>query len=684
MRCPGARSRHPTTRSRSTRACPVAALRRESEGEVALPSRRALLSVAAAAVVAAPPNPAPAVAVVVAPPLPPLAPLPLPLCPAPAAEAAGRAAWSLGLATPAPVRAASRLTGLLPSRVTNLETEVARAAAATEAAVAARDAAHAPGSDAGAAERAATNVAAYTALSTARAGLGDAAFFGLLRADPARYLPCVYTPAVGDAILAWGRLPSRPPGLYLSAADAGAMAAAVANWPLPDPTSVRLAVITDGARILGLGDQGAGGMGIPVGKCLLHAAGGGLGPGETIPVMLDVGCDSAAVRGDPLYVGLPQGRAKGAAYDALIDEALSALVTRFGPGLIIHFEDFAAGTADALLRRAVACRVGGGGGADGTPLSICPPSFSDDIQATGAAALAALLGAAALPGVPALTEGRFLFFGAGQAAVGTARAVVAALVESGLTPSAAKARIFLLDSRGLVSEGRAGASNSALKAEFARPVGEAQALGLSGTDLAAAVDAIRPTVLVGAAAVGGAFTDPVLRAMGAVCARPVILALSNPDTAAECSAVAVDAATGGRGIFAAGTAQPDHASSRTGRPVSPAFANNALVFPGVGLGAAVSGATVLGPGVWLAAARAVAACVRPEDAAVERALPAVGRLVEVTAAVGAAVAATAVASGAVDAGRCDGRLLAAARRGEAALQAAAEAAVKEAQYRPGK
>lgn len=691
--------------------CPARTIQVASKPEAGtdlplLASRRALLAATAAAAVVSLPPPQPAAAGGAPPPaLPTPPPPPLLPCPAPAGEAAGRTAWNLGLATPAPDRDSARLAGLLPARVTSLETEIARAAAAVEPAVAARDAAHAASSQAPPAEReaakATTNLAAYSALAAARLGVGDAAFFGLLRSDFGRYTPCCYTPSVGDACLKWGELPYRPPCLYLSSADAGRMEAVVRNWPLPPGAArPRLAVLTDGARILGLGDLGAQGAGIPVGKCLLHAAAGGLGPADTLPVSLDFGCDTERVRSHPLYPGLPLPRAAGRTYDALIGEALAALLARFGPGLIIHYEDFAAGTADALLRRAVACRPSADGrqgtamyGEEGTTTlatTVCPPSFSDDIQATGAAALAALLGAAAIPGMPPLADGRFLFYGAGQAAVGSARAIVSALVDGGMAPDDACGRIFLLDSKGLVTRARPAGSLSALKAEFARPAGEAATLAPPGAEeLAAIVSAIKPTVLVGAAAVGGAFTEGVLRALAAASPRPTVLALSNPDTAAECRAVDVDAFTEGRAVFAAGTAQPDHASTRTGRPVSPGFANNALVFPGVALGAAVSGASAIGEAAWLAAARAVAECVQAGDVAAERALPDVGRLVEVTAAVAAAVAAACVAGGGVDEGRCDARLLkaAGASRGSGrvsrALAAACLGVVKEAQYQPG-
>jgi malate dehydrogenase (oxaloacetate-decarboxylating)(NADP+) len=634
-------------------------------------------------------------AVVAAPPPPPTATPPLPpACPPPST-----AFTTAGLATPLADREAAGLVGLIPPRVTSPAVEVARAAAAVADAVDAAAAARSP----------AANLAAFAAMTAARTTFGDAAFFGLLRSDPARYLPAVYTPCVADACAAWSRLAPRPPALYLSAADAGHLTDLVARWPPADPAAPppALAVITDGARILGLGDLGAHGCGIPVGKCTLHAAAGGLGPARTVPVLLDVGCDTASVRDDPLYVGLPRPRLRGAAYDEFVDEARAALVSRFGPGLIIHYEDFAAGVADSLLKRSVACALPGAGA--GAPLvPVCPPSFSDDIQATGAVALAALLGAAAhIPGVPPLTAGRFLFYGAGQAAVGTARAVVAALVEGGrLSTAEAVDRVWLLDSRGLVTRARPAGSLSALKAEFARPASDA-ALVPPGASLAAAVAAIQPTALIGAAAVPGSFTPDALAAMvpaAAACAasfgwapprglaaRPVILALSNPDTKAECSAVAADAATGGAAVFAAGTAQPPHPSSyasRRGSVVSPAFANNALCFPGAALGAAVAGATALADSTWLAAARAVAACVSPADAASERCLPDVGRLVEVTAAVAAAVAAERVAAGGVDVSRADPRLVRAAGadvgsgRVSARLAAAAAAAVRDAQYDP--
>ncbi|GIL74082.1 hypothetical protein Vretimale_4958 [Volvox reticuliferus] len=526
-----------------------------------------------------------------------------------------------GLATTAAVRQQYGLEGLLPAPVTAPQVEVLRAAAAVQrAAAAAVDPATGGGS----------SLLAYCALMGLRE-TDQATFFSLVQQDVERYLPLIYTPTVGDACLAWGSLLPRPTGLTISLKDAGRVQQLVENWATGQPQA-RIAVITDGERILGLGDLGAYGLGIPVGKAAVYGA-AGVNPDWVLPIALDVGCNTASVVNDPLYVGLRRPRERGSMYYELVDEVIAVLQTRYGSELLIHWEDVGAAQAFPLLERLESRGV---------------PTFNDDIQATAAVTLAALLGAERLEGVPPLERQTFLFFGAGQANLGVASLLCAELESRGLDPTAAVERVWLVDRRGLVTTDRS--DLSAAKAIFAkrRPAGLSGdgadvgrgGDGSGGAALADLVAAIRPTALIGAATVGGAFNSRVLSLLRQVqsspSSRPLVFALSNPTSRAECSFQQAWEGTGGRAVFASGTQFPPlQVANRT---LVPAQANNCLVFPGLGAGCVASGATRVTEAMLLAAARAVAELTTSEDLAAERVLPNVGRLGECTVAVAAAVA----------------------------------------------
>lgn len=419
-------------------------------------------------------------------------------------------------------------------------------------------------------------------------------------------LPVVYTPTVGDACLAWSRAHARPRGLYLSRRDQGRLAQLLRSWPRPE---VRIIVVTDGSRILGLGDLGANGMGIPIGKLDLYTACGGVAPALGLPVSLDLGTDNAALRADPAYIGTREPRLTGAARDAFIEAFIVATQEVF-PGAIVQFEDFSNATAFALLAR--------------YRNRLC--CFNDDIQGTGAMGLAGLYAAARATGTP-LSAQRLLFAGAGEACLGIGALVVAAMRREGLSEEEARRRCLFMDSHGAVA-----ASRDELSAEK-RPFAAACApLG----DLESAVEAFRPTALIGASAQSGLFTRPVLAALARASEHPVVLALSNPTSKAECTAEQAYAWTRGRALFAAGS--PFAPVQYEGRVLSPGQANNAWIFPGVGAGLLLAKAPRVTDDMFITAARALAAQVSEDDLAQGRLYPPVARMREVAAAVAAAVA----------------------------------------------
>lgn len=384
-------------------------------------------------------------------------------------------------------------------------------------------------------------------------------FYRLVLDHLEEMLPIVYTPTVGEACRKFGQIYRRPRGLYVTPADRGRVASLFDHWPFRD---VRVIVVTDGERILGLGDLGASGMGIPIGKLSLYVAAGGIRPSQTLPVCLDVGTDREELLGDPLYLGTPQKRLRGPAYDELLEEFVRAANRKF-PGVLIQFEDFVGPNALRLLdlyRDRVCC-------------------FNDDIQGTGAVALAALLASERVTG-RRLPDEKVVIAGAGGAGTGIARAICAAMKEEGLSDEAARSRIWTTDSKGLVTK-----TGDPYKREFAREGGPAT--------FEETVRAVRPTVLVGVAGTAGLFSEDVLRNLAD---RPVVLPLSNPTSLSECTPEDVRRATGGRGLCA------------TGSPFAGASqCNNVFVFPAVGLGVLASRADRVTDRMFLAAARKLAA-----------------------------------------------------------------------------
>ena len=427
-------------------------------------------------------------------------------------------------------------------------------------------------------------------------------------------MPLIYTPTVGLACQRYGHLWQRPRGLFVSALDRGHVLDVLRNWPHAD---IRTIVVTDGERILGLGDLGANGMGIPVGKLSLYTACAGIDPNGSLPVTLDVGTDNAELLADPLYAGVPERRLRGEAYDALIDEFMRAVETLY-PGALVQFEDFGNQNAFRILAkyRDRAC------------------CFNDDIQGTAAVTLAGLYSAMRLVPGGRLADQRLLFLGAGEAGTGIADLVVSAMEAEGLSASEARARCWFVDSKGLVTSGRTDlAAHKRPYAHDHAPVG----------DLVAAVQALRPTALIGASGQPQTFTRPVLEAMATLNERPVIFALSNPTTKSECTAEQAYAASGGRAIFASGS--PFAAVTLDGRTHVPGQANNAYIFPGVALGVVASRARRVTDAMFLVAARTLASEVADDDLSQGRIFPPLARIRGISAAIATSVAGVAYEAG---------------------------------------
>jgi malate dehydrogenase (oxaloacetate-decarboxylating)(NADP+) len=424
--------------------------------------------------------------------------------------------------------------------------------------------------------------------------------------------PLIYTPTVGLACQRFGHIFQRPRGVFVGANDRGRIKELLGNWPHP----AQLIVVTDGERILGLGDLGANGMGIPVGKLSLYTACAGVHPKLCLPVMLDVGTNNSELLQDPYYVGLSRRRLRGPEYDDLVDEFMAAAQSVF-PGVLIQFEDFANHAAFRLLRkyRDTAC------------------VFNDDIQGTAAVALAGLLSALRVTG-GALRDQKLLFLGAGEAAIGIADLIVSAMVAQGCSEADARRRIWLMDSHGLVVKCRSGLAEH--KLSYAHD-------HASTGDFLSAIHAIKPTAIVGVAATGGAFSPDVLRAMAEHNERPIVFALSNPTSKSECTAEEACRYTGGRALFACGS--PFDPVNLDGRTIVPRQGNNSYVFPGVGLGVIASGARRVTDEMFMTAARALANLVSESDLMQGSLYPALGRIREVSAHIAAEVAGVAFKCG---------------------------------------
>jgi malate dehydrogenase (oxaloacetate-decarboxylating)(NADP+) len=443
-------------------------------------------------------------------------------------------------------------------------------------------------------------------------------FYRVLQEHIAEMMPIVYTPTVGRACQLYGHIFRRPRGVYVSARDRGRIAGLLKNWPTQD---VRVIVVTDGERILGLGDLGANGMGIPVGKLSLYTACAGIHPSQTLPVTLDVGTNNETLRDDPLYIGLAEPRLRGAEYDALIEEFVQAVEKAF-PKALIQFEDFATTNAFRLLQQY----------RDRTRM------FNDDIQGTAAVAVAGIYSALRITRGK-LADQKVLFLGAGEAGTGIADLLVSAMADEGVPAAQARSKCWFVDSKGLVVKSRTDLAEHKLPyAHVHEPI----------ADFLAAVRAIKPTAIVGVSGHPKTFTKDVLKTMAEINERPIVFALSNPTSKAECSAEEAYGATGGRAIFASGS--PFDPVVLDGKRFVPGQGNNAYIFPGVGLGVSASGAKRVTATMFFVAAKALAHEVSESDLASGSIYPPLSRIREVSK-----VIATAVAEVAFKEGLADGR-----------------------------
>lgn len=436
-------------------------------------------------------------------------------------------------------------------------------------------------------------------------------------------MPIIYTPTVGQACQEYCHIFRRPRGMYISSRDRGAVGAVLGNWPYDD---VRVIVVTDGERILGLGDLGANGMGIPVGKLSLYTACAGIHPAQTLPVTLDVGTNNQELVEDPFYAGIKAPRLTGAEYDALVEEFIEAVHRRY-PQVLVQFEDFANHNAFRLLQ---AYRD-----------RIC--TFNDDIQGTASVAFAGVLSALRITG-GTLADQRVLFLGAGEAGIGIAELLVAGMVRAGLTPEEARGRCWFVDSHGLVVRSRTDLSPHKQPYAHDDPPGwdGSRAAGQGGV-LRDAVAAIRPTILIGASGQPGAFTADVVRLMARLNERPVVFALSNPTSKAECTAAQAYEWSEGRAVFASGS--PFAPVEVDGRTLVPGQGNNAYIFPGVGLGVVGVAAARVTDEMFMAAARTLAEQVAEGDLTAGRVYPPLQEIRQVSLAIAVAVAEVAYAQG---------------------------------------
>ena len=431
-------------------------------------------------------------------------------------------------------------------------------------------------------------------------------FYRLVMDHLEEMMPILYTPTVGQACQEFGRIFRRSRGLFVTADDAGRVREVLANWPHDD---VRMIVVTDGERILGLGDLGANGMGIPIGKLTLYTACAGVPPKQCLPITIDVGTDNTHLRESASYMGLRQPRLRGAAYDALLDEFVEAVQERF-PHVCLQFEDFGNHNAFTLL--------------DKWRDRMC--TFNDDIQGTASVTLAGLYSAARITGTP-ITDMRLLFLGAGEAGIGIGDLVVEAMTEEGISSADAHSRCWFMDSKGLVVKSRTDlAVHKQPYAHDHPPV----------ASFLEAVETIKPHAIIGVSGMPGTFTAPVLAAMARHHARPIVMALSNPTSKAECTAREAYATTDGRAIFASGS--PFAPVTHKGRTHVPGQGNNAYIFPGVGLGVIVADSSRVTDEMFAAAARTLASPVTEDDLAMGRIYPSLSRIREVSHAIAVEVA----------------------------------------------
>ncbi|KAF0932249.1 hypothetical protein E2562_009519 [Oryza meyeriana var. granulata] len=437
-------------------------------------------------------------------------------------------------------------------------------------------------------------------------------FYKLLIDNVEELLPVVYTPTVGEACQKYGSIYRRPQGLYISLKDKGKILEVLKNWP---ERSIQVIVVTDGERILGLGDLGCQGMGIPVGKLSLYTALGGVRPSACLPITIDVGTYNESLLNDEFYIGLKQRRATGQEYHELLEEFMSAVKQNYGEKVLIQFEDFANHNAFDLLAK----------------YSKSHLVFNDDIQGTASVVLAGLIAALKVVGGN-LADHTYLFLGAGEAGTGIAELIALEMSKQTDIPiEECRKKVWLVDSRGLIVESRK-ESLQHFKQPWAHehePV----------KTLLEAVQAIKPTVLIGTSGVGKTFTQEVVEAMASFNERPVIFSLSNPTSHSECTAEEAYTWTQGRAVFASGS--PFDPVEYEGKTYVPGQSNNAYIFPGFGLGVVISGAIRVHDDMLLAASEALAEQVSEDNFARGLIFPPFTNIRKISAHIAAKVAAKA-------------------------------------------
>ena len=491
-----------------------------------------------------------------------------------------------GTAFRAAERRAWGLEGLLPPAVTTIQLQVAR----RHAEIANLD----------------DDLQKYLVLSDLQAR-NETLFYAVLMSDPATYMPLVYTPTVGEACQKFGHIFREARGIYLPISARGRLKELLCNWPEKD---VRFIVVTDGERILGLGDLGAGGMGIPLGKLALYTACAGVPPQHCLPVVLDVGTSNQTLLDDPLYLGCRQYRMRGAEYLAFIDEFVDAVQTLF-PKCCIQWEDFANTNAVPILAR--------------YRDRIC--TFNDDIQGTAGVALAGILAALRLTRQK-FTEQRFLFLGGGSAATGIAELISLAMAQEGIDLAAARCRNALFDVNGLVVTERADL------AEFQKPFAHDRA---PVSTFVGAIEALRPTGIIGVSAVPKLFTREVIEAMARINERPIIFPYSNPTSRSECTAEEAYRWSDGRAVFASGSPFPP--VEIAGRRFVPGQGNNVYIFPAMGMALFATAARRVTEEMFIVAAHALAEQVTDENLSMGLIYPPQSRILDASLRVAERIAA---------------------------------------------